>query len=117
MTFIDTSETVIGVEVAQIYGDIQGPPRSGLSGNVESVLTAIGSGQAQVLGQAGTPKAMVAAAFVIRPSTIKRLRNPFPQGARAKQQFLQIVLRLHISFEKVLLAARQVSILNDINPR
>jgi RND family efflux transporter MFP subunit len=77
MAFIDTSETMIGVEIQQIDARYVAPgqeveltfkfiPGHIFSGRVEAVLQAIASGQVQTSGLAATPKQIAAAPFVVR---------------------------------------------------
>ena len=77
MAFIDTSDTIIGAEIAQINaryiaarpggrGHLQVQAGQIYSGKVESILQAIATGQAQASGTAVAPKAVVAAPFVVR---------------------------------------------------
>lgn len=77
MAFIDTSESVTVVEVAQIYARYIEPgqkveltfkylPGQIFTGSVETVLQAIASGQAAPSGAAVAPAAIEAAPFVVR---------------------------------------------------
>ena len=77
MAFIDTSSTIIGVEINQIDARYVAPgqevevtfkfaPGRIYSGKVESILQAIATGQAQTSGTAVMPKAIEAAPFVVR---------------------------------------------------
>jgi len=77
MAFIDTSETIIGIEINQIDARYVEPeqeveltfkfmPGRILTGRVDAVLQAIASGQAAPSGQAAAPKQVVAAPFVVR---------------------------------------------------
>ena len=77
MAFIDTSSTIIGVEINQIDARYVEPgqeveltfkfaPGTVYSGKVESVLQAIATGQAQASGTAVMPKALEAVPFVVR---------------------------------------------------
>ena len=77
MAFIDTADTLIGVEIAQIdarYIAVSQPvevifkfmPGAVYSGKVEAVLQAIGSGQVQTSGLAVMPKGVQSAPFVVR---------------------------------------------------
>ena len=77
MAFIDTSETVVGIEINQIDARYIEPeqeveltfkflPGKVFTGRVEAVLQAIASGQAAPSGQAVTPKQIEAAPFVVR---------------------------------------------------
>jgi RND family efflux transporter MFP subunit len=77
MAFIDTAETLIGVEIAQIdarYIQIGQPveltfrfmPGVIVTGRVEAVLQAISTGQMQPSGLAATPSQLQTAPFVVR---------------------------------------------------
>jgi multidrug resistance efflux pump len=77
MAFIDTSETIIVVEVPQIYARYIEPgqkveiafkvlPGTILTGKVETVLQAIAAGQVAPSGTAPPPREMSAAPFVMR---------------------------------------------------
>jgi RND family efflux transporter MFP subunit len=77
MAFIDTSETIIGVEIPQIYAryvDVGQPveitfktfPGQVYTGHVETVLQAIATGQPQVSGTAVAPPEVQAPPFVVR---------------------------------------------------
>src|SRR4029079_8594423 len=87
MAFIDTSGTIIGVEINQIDARFIQPgqeveitfkfaPGQIYGGKVESVLQAIATGQATTSGTAVTPKAIEAAPFVVR------VKLDDPEGAR-----------------------------------
>lgn len=93
MAFIDTSETLVAVQVAQAYvrhinvGDAAEITFKALSGHVyrasvEQVLPAISEGQVTVSGLAATPRQLAPKPFVVRlildnPNAIKGL----PAGA------------------------------------
>jgi multidrug resistance efflux pump len=77
MAFIDTSDTIIGVEIPQIDARYVAPgqpaevtfkflPGQVFSGKVESVLQAIATGQLQTSGLAVTPKSIAVAPLVAR---------------------------------------------------
>jgi RND family efflux transporter MFP subunit len=77
MAFIDTSDSIIGVEINQIDARYIRPdqevevtfkfvPGHVYAGKVESILQAIASGQTLTSGTAVSPKAIEAAPFVIR---------------------------------------------------
>jgi RND family efflux transporter MFP subunit len=77
MAFIDTSDTLIGVEIQQIDARYIRPgqfveatfkffPGKVFSGKVEAVLQALSTGQTQVSGQAVTPRQIQSAPFVVR---------------------------------------------------
>ena len=77
MAFIDTSETIVGVEIQQIDARYLAPgqpveltfkfaPGQVYTGKVDAVLQAIASGQVQASGAAVTPSAVQSAPFVVR---------------------------------------------------
>ena len=85
MAFIDTSDTIIGAEIAQInarYIEVGQPaevtfkfmPGKVHSGRVEGVLQAVASGQVQTSGLAVMPKEIVIGA-VCRPHPARRCRD------------------------------------------
>ncbi|MBM6583803.1 HlyD family secretion protein [Microvirga sp. BT689] len=126
MAFIDTSETIFGVEIAQIYAryivvgqpvEVTFKPFPGeiFPGRVETVLQAIATGQTQVGGLAVAPTEVQAAPFVARirlddPEVAKRL----PAGSTGVAAiFTERVKASHV-IRKVVL--RQAAILNYVNP-
>lgn len=126
MAFIDTSNTIIGVEINQIDARYVAPgqeveatfkfaPGQIVSGKVESVLQAIATGQTQTSGTAVMPSAIEAAPFVVRvrlddADFVKRL----PAGSAGTAAiYTDRVTPTHI-VRRVLL--RQVAILNYVNP-
>jgi RND family efflux transporter MFP subunit len=77
MSFVDTSETLLGVEIPQIYARYLQPgqdvevtfkfaPGTIYTGKVETVLQAIASGLAQVSGPAVTPTQIESVPLVVR---------------------------------------------------
>lgn len=126
MAFIDTSETVIGVEIQQIDARYIAPgqpveltfkfaPGRIFTGKVESVLQAIATGQVQASGLAVTPKSIQAAPFVVRVKLDnKEFANRLPAGSAGDAAiFTPRVKAAHV-IRKVLL--RQIAITNYINP-
>ena len=126
MAFIDTSDTLIGVEISQNDARYVAPGqpveltfklRPGViyTGRVESVLQAISTGQTQTSGLAVTPKGVQSMPFVVRvklddEDVSKRL----PAGSAGTAAiFTEAVKATHI-IRKVLL--RQLAILNYVNP-
>jgi RND family efflux transporter MFP subunit len=126
MAFIDTSETLIGVEISQNDARNIAPgqpveltfklvPGTVYTGKVETVLQAISTGQTQTSGLAVTPKEVQSAPFVVRvrlddQDVAKRL----PAGSTGTAAiFTEAVKPTHI-IRKVLL--RQIAILNYVNP-
>lgn len=126
MAFIDTSETIVVVEIDQNDARYLKPgqpveltfkffPGRIVTGKVESVLQAISTGQLAPSGQAATPKNLAAAPFVVRvkldDDTIAR---QLPAGAVGTAAiFTDRVKAAHV-IRKVLL--RQVAIVNYIWP-
>jgi len=126
MAFIDTSDTLIGVEISQNDARYIAPGqpaeltfklRPGViyTGKVESVLQAISTGQTQTSGLAVTPKGVQSMPFVVRvklddEDVSKRL----PAGSAGTAAiFTEAVKATHV-IRKVLL--RQLAILNYVNP-
>ncbi len=126
MAFIDTSATIIGVEIPQIDARYIAPgqdaeltfkffPGQVFSGKVEAVLQAIATGQVQTSGLAVTPKAVQAAPFVVRVKLDDAgIASRLPAGSTGEAAiFTDRVKAAHV-IRKVLL--RQVAITNYINP-
>lgn len=126
MAFIDTSETIIGVEIQQInarYVRIGQPaeltfklrPGKIFTGKVEMILPAIATGQSQVSGTAATPRAIEAAPFAIRVRLDDAdFARRLPAGATGTAAvFTEHVQVAHV-IRRVIL--RQIAILNYINP-
>ena len=126
MAFIDTSETLIGVEISQNDARYIAPgqpveltfklmPGTVYSGKVETVLQAISTGQTQASGLAVTPKAVESAPFVVRVKLDDpELSKWLPAGSTGTAAiFTEAVKPTHI-IRKVLL--RQIAILNYVNP-
>ena len=126
MAFIDTSETLIGVEISQNDARYIVPgqpveltfklmPGTVYSGEVETVLQAISTGQTQASGLAVTPKAVESAPFVVRVKLDdQELSKRLPAGSTGTAAiFTEAVKPTHI-IRKVLL--RQIAILNYVNP-
>jgi RND family efflux transporter MFP subunit len=126
MAFIDTSATLIGVEITQndaryiaagqpVEITFKFEPGVVRTGKVETVLQAIATGQAQVSGVAVAPKEIASAPFLVRvrldeEEAAKRL----PAGATGTAAiYTEAVKPTHI-IRKVLL--RQIAILNYVNP-
>lgn len=126
MAFIDTSDTMLAAEIAQIYARYIEPnqpvevtfkffPGKIFTGQVEAVLQAVSSGQVQPSGLAVTPKQVEAAPFVVRiqlddADVLKRL----PAGSTGDVAiFTEHVKASHV-IRRVML--RMSAILNYINP-
>jgi RND family efflux transporter MFP subunit len=126
MAFIDTSETTIGVEIAQIDARYVRPgqlvevtfkfiPGHVYPGKVVAVLQAIATGQVQASGLAVTPKAIESAPFAVRVAlddagVVRRL----PAGSTGEAAIYTEHVRASHVIRKVLL--RQIAILNYVNP-
>jgi RND family efflux transporter MFP subunit len=126
MAFIDTSETIIGVEIPQIDARYVEPgqtveltfkfmPGAVYTGKVESVLQAIATGQMQTSGIAVAPKAIQSAPFVVRVKLDDaEFARRLPAGSAGEAAiFTGHVKAAHV-IRRVLL--RQVAILNYVNP-
>jgi RND family efflux transporter MFP subunit len=126
MAFIDTSNTLVGVEISQNdarYVAVGQPveitfkfePGVIRTGKVETVFQAISTGQAQVSGTAVAPKGIESAPFVVRVRLDDdALARRLPAGSTGTAAiFTEAVKPTHI-IRKVLL--RQIAILNYINP-
>src|SRR5580698_9808652 len=126
MAFIDTSDTIIGVEIAQNDARYIAPgqavevtfkfmPGHIYSGKVESVLQAIATGQLQTSGNAATPKPIQVAPFVVRVVLDDAaFARSLPAGSTGEAAVFTDHLKATHVVRKVLL--RQMAILNYINP-
>lgn len=126
MAFIDTSDTIIGVEIRQIDARYVEPgqpvevtfkfrPGQVYTGKVQAVLQAISTGQAQVSGSAVTPKQVEAAPFVVRVRLDDaQVAASLPAGSTGDAAiYTDHVKPAHI-IRKVLL--RQTALLNYVIP-
>jgi RND family efflux transporter MFP subunit len=126
MAFIDTSDTIIGVELAQIDARYVTPgqeaevtfkflPGRVFQGKVETVLQAISTGQVQTSGLAVQARQIESAPFVARIRlNDAKLAESLPAGATGTAAiFTDRVKPAHI-IRKVLL--RQTAIMNYIWP-
>lgn len=126
MAFIDTSNTLIGVEIDQIDARYIAPgqevevafkfvPGRVYAGTVETVLQAVATGQAQTSGTAVEPKAIEAAPFVVRVKLDdETFATRLPAGATGTAAIFTDHVKVSHVIRRVLL--RQVAILNYINP-
>lgn len=126
MAFIDTSETIFGVEIPQIYAryikvgqpmEITFKPLPGevFAGRVEAVLQAIATGQTLVGGLAVAPSEVQAAPFVVRIRLDdQELAKRLPAGSTG----LAAVYTEHVQAAHVIrkVVLRQTAILNYVNP-
>src|SRR6187549_407820 len=126
MAFIDTSETVVGVEIPQIYTRYVEPgqevevtfklfPGQVFNGNVDTVLQATSTGQVVASGSAVAPRQVTAAPFVVRVKLDDaKLAASLPAGtAGAAAIYTSHIKPSHI-IRKVIL--RQIAIVNYVNP-
>jgi multidrug resistance efflux pump len=126
MTFIDTSETIVGVEIHQIYVRYIEPgqpvevtfkyiPGQVFTGKVVTVLESIAGGQVVASGTAVTPKQVVSSPFIVR---VKLDDNTFaaslPAGAAGEAAIYTSHIKPAHIIRKVLL--RQIAIVNYVNP-
>jgi RND family efflux transporter MFP subunit len=126
MAFIDTSETLFGVEIPQIYAryvavgqpvEVTFKPLPGtvFGGRVETVLQAIASGQVQTGGLAVAPTEMQAAPFVVRIKLDDaEVARQLPAGSTGLAAIYTDHVRAAHVIRKVIL--RQTAILNYVNP-
>lgn len=126
MAFIDTSDTLIGVEINQtdarylaagqpVELTFKMTPGSVQTGKVETILQALASGQVQTSGLAITPKAIQAAPFVVRVRLDDdAYARALPAGSVGDAAiFTDRIQAAHV-IRKVLL--RQIAITNYVNP-
>jgi RND family efflux transporter MFP subunit len=126
MAFIDTSSTLIGVELNQIDARYVAPgqavevtfkylPGRVFSGKVETVLQAIATGQVQTSGLAVQSKGIEAAPFVARVKLDDAaLADSLPAGSTGTAAIFTDRVRAAHVIRKVLL--RQIAITNYVNP-
>jgi len=126
MAFIDTSETLFGAEIPQIYAryiEIGQPaeitfkvfPGQVYTGRVETVLQAIASGQTQVSGLAVAPTEVQAAPFVVRIKLDdQELTRRLPAGSTGLAAIYTDHVKAAHVIRKVVL--RQAAIVNYVNP-
>jgi len=126
MAFIDTSEVLLGAEIAQVDAryietgqkaevTFKTFPGQVYTGRVETVLQAISTGQAAVSGLAVTPSEIQSAPFVVRIKLDdSALAARLPAGsAGVAAIFTDHVKASHV-IRQVLL--RQIAITNFVNP-
>jgi RND family efflux transporter MFP subunit len=126
MAFIDTSETIIGVEIAQIDGRYVQPgqpveitfkfvPGVVYTGKVETVLQATSAGQMQTSGTAVTPPSIQSVPFVVRVKLDNAdFANHLPAGATGTAAIYTDRVKVAHVIRAVML--RQIAILNYVNP-
>ncbi|TCR63450.1 efflux RND transporter periplasmic adaptor subunit [Bosea sp. BK604] len=126
MAFIDTAETIIGVQVDQNAARYLAPgqpveltfklnPGTVQTGKVESILQAVSTGQVQTSGLAVAPRAVETAPLVVRVKLDdEAFARSLPAGSTGTAAiFTEHVKAAHV-IRKVLL--RQIAITNYINP-
>jgi RND family efflux transporter MFP subunit len=126
MAFIDTSSTIVGVEINQNDARYIAPdqevevtfkfaPGQVYTGKVESVLQAIATGQTQISGTAVAPKTIEAAPFVVRVKLDDTdVARKLPAGATGAAAIYTEHLKPTHVVRRVIL--RQIAIVNYINP-
>ncbi|GGC79301.1 HlyD family secretion protein [Chelatococcus reniformis] len=126
MAFIDTSESIVIVEVPQIYARFIEPgqkveltfkflPGEIHSGKVETVLQAIATGQAAPSGTAVAPRQIETGPFVIRVRLDEpRLGERLPAGSVGDAAIYTDHVKVSHIIRQVVL--RQAAILNFVNP-
>ena len=126
MAFIDTSDTIVGTEIAQINARYIEPgqpveatfkfrPGQIYSGKVESILQAVATGQVQASGLAVTPKDIVSLPFVVRIRLDDAgFVRSLPAGSTGDAAIFTDHVKVAHIIRKVLL--RQLAILNYVNP-
>ena len=126
MAFIDTAETVVGVEIAQIYTRYIVPdqevevtfklfPGQVFKGKVDTVLVGTSTGQVLASGTAVTPKQVTAAPFVVRVKLDDpKLAASLPAGTAGDAAIYTEHIKPSHIIRKVIL--RQIAILNYVNP-
>jgi RND family efflux transporter MFP subunit len=126
MAFIDTSETIFGAEVPQIYAryvEVGQPvevtfkifPGEVYSGRVDAVLQAVASGQTQTGGTAVAPTQITSVPFAVRfKLDDQTLADRLPAGSTGLAAIYTEQVTIAHVIRKVIL--RQTAILNYVNP-
>jgi RND family efflux transporter MFP subunit len=126
MAFIDTTDTIVGVEIQQIDAryiergqDVEFTfkfmPGRILTGQVSEVLQALASGQLLASGSAVAPKSLQSVPFVVRVKLDDAdAAKSLPAGAAGTAAIFTGHVRPSHIIRRVLL--RQVAILNYVNP-
>lgn len=126
MAFIDTADTIFGVEIPQTYAryieagqavevTFKLFPGEVYTGRVETVLQAIATGQTQPGGFAVTPTDIQSAPFIVRIRLDDReVARRLPAGSTG----LAAIFTEHVAASHVIrrVVLRQTAILNYINP-
>lgn len=126
MAFISTTETVVGVQIQQIYTRYIEPgqevevtfkffPGQVFPGKVVSVLAATSTGQVLTSGTAVAPTQVTAAPFVVRVKLDDaKLAASLPAGTAGDAAIYTPHIKPAHVIRKVIL--RQIAILNYVNP-
>ncbi|MCC8954236.1 HlyD family secretion protein [Bradyrhizobium sp. Pear77] len=126
MAFIDTSSTIIGVEINQIDARYIAPgqevevtfkfaPGQIYAGKVESVLQAVATGQATTSGTAVAPKAIETVPFVVRVRLDDAaFASRLPAGSTGTAAIYTDHMKPTHVVRRVIL--RQLAIVNYVNP-
>jgi RND family efflux transporter MFP subunit len=126
MAFIDTADTILGAEIAQIYAryveagqpaEVTFKVRPGevFPGKVEAVLQAVATGQTQVGGLAVAPGDVHAAPFVVRIQLDdESVARGLPAGSTGTAAIFTEHVKAAHAIRKVIL--RQSAILNYVYP-
>jgi len=126
MAFIDTSEVLLGAEIAQVDAryietgqkaevTFKTFPGQVYTGRVETVLQAIATGQAAVSGLAVTPSEIQSAPFVVRIKLDdSALAARLPAGSTGVAAIFTDHVKASHVIRQVLL--RQIAITNFVNP-
>lgn len=126
MAFIDTADTIVGVEIDQIDARYLAPgqpveltfkmtPGTVQTGKVESILQALATGQVRTSGTAVAPTAVMAAPLVVRVKLDDAaFASSLPAGSAGTAAIFTDHVKVAHVIRKVLL--RQVAITNYLNP-
>lgn len=126
MAFIDTSETLIGVEIPQtaaryvrvgqaVEMTFKVRPGKIFTGKVEAILPAIATGQVQTSGSAVMPQAIQSVPFAIRVKLDDGdVAERLPAGATGTAAVFTDHVKVAHVIRRVIL--RQIAIVNYINP-
>ncbi len=126
MAFIDTSQTVVGIEIAQINSRYIEPgqnveltfkvfPGVIQTGRVETVLQALASGQARPSGVAVSPVEIQSAPLVVRVKLDdEELASRLPAGGTGDAAIFTEHVRVTHIIRRVML--RMIAFVNYINP-
>jgi len=126
MAFIDTSNTIVGVQVRQIDARYIEPgqdveitfkifPGRIFTGKVEAVLQALSTGQLVASGTAAPPTQVTAAPFVVRVKLDDaKIATRLPAGAAGTAAIYTSTIKPTHVIRKIIL--RQIAIFNYVNP-